>query len=346
MSRFGRLLWFFSFPAEAAAGWLILNPSGLKLVLAFALHALASGVFGLSLLSRKEGRDNVAWALIGWTLSLVVFPVLGMLAVAAAFLLSSFRSRGRGGVALGIRNAVEPEQGPVDVVTRAREVEVSLLDEREVEPVVDVLQEDDPEAKRAAIEALTRQGGAGTVRLLRGLLHDPSPEARLFASLALSRLEDEIGRSILAAQRALISSPDSFEAREALAQLYLDYASSGFLDGAARDYYLELAREALEEAAAAHPDPDRLTPALARTHLMLGNIAYAASLLDDLLRERPGDVEVHLLRMEVIYEFGDFRELSIYSRRTLERLPRRTVDKEARERIEWWAGREEAAGAV
>ena len=143
MRRSRRLLWLFSFPAEAAAGWLILNPSGLELAL--ALHALAAGVFGLSLLSREEGRDNnLAWALIAWTLSLVIFPILGMLAVAAAFLLSGFRSRGRGGVADGMRDAAEPEQGPVDVVTRAREVEVSLLDEREVEPVVEVLREDDP----------------------------------------------------------------------------------------------------------------------------------------------------------------------------------------------------------
>lgn len=335
------LLWLLAFPAEAAAGWLLLNPGGPRVAVALLVHA-AAGLFGLSLRDRKQdgGRGGVAWALVGWTLALVVFPLLGMAAAAVAFLLSG---RGRRDALAGIKAAVEGGEEP-DVVARAREVEVSLLDEREIEPVVDVLHEDDPEAKRAAIEALTRGGaGSDTVRLLRGLLHDPSPEARLFASLALSRLEDEIGKSILQAQEALAEAPDSPQAREDLARLYLDYVLGGFLQGAAAEHYLRLAKEAFERAMEVHEDPDSLVPPLARTHLMLGEIPLAAALLDELAEKQPPTADVHLLRMDVAYRFGSFREVSVYARRALADFPE--GEPEARALAAWWAGEEADAPA-
>ncbi len=329
-----RLLWLVALPMETAAGWLLLSPGLWRASIAFALHVAAAGVFGLSLIVRAEERRVWAWPLLGWTLSLLAFPLLGMLATAAAFALTRGASRRSEQVAGEIQDAVEPERNEADVVARARELEVSLLDEREIEPVVDVLKEDDPELKRAAIEAITQQRGAGTVRLLRGLLHDPAPEARFFASVALARLEDEIGQSILSAQHALAADPEGPETRERLAQLYWDYALSGFLEGVTRDYYLDLALRAFEEALEVSPHPDRLAVQRARVHLLLGNVVEAAMELDDLARRHPTDADVRVARMEVIYEFGDFRELSVYARGA---LPAFSGDDELRELIGWWA---------
>lgn len=331
-----RSLWLVAFPVEAFGGWLLLEPGPWRVALAMALHVVASAVFGFSLVVQTDERRNWSWSLLGWALSLLIFPLLGMVVIAVAFVLANVVLRRRSGQAVAeIEGVIELEGAEGDVVSRAHEVEISLLEEREVEPVVDILQEDDPEAKRAAIEALTKERGAGTVRLLRGLLHDPSPEARFFASISLSKLEDEIGKSILAAQRDVAANPGLPEAKERLAEACLDYTLSGFLEGATRDYYLELAYEAFEDALEAIPDDHRLIVRLARVHLMLGNIAEASAMLDDLARRTPEDVEVRLARMEVIYQFGDFRELSIYARRTLPTIPE---GAEARELIEWWAG--------
>ncbi|MEW6636103.1 MAG: tetratricopeptide repeat protein, partial [Actinomycetota bacterium] len=115
---------------------------------------------------------------------------------------------------------------------------------------------------------------------------------------------------------------------------------SGFLEGPARDHYLELAREAFEGAM--ESGDGSLPLRLARVHLMLGEIAEAARLLDELSRRHPDDAEVRLLRMEVIYEFGDFRELSVYARRALPSLPE---DSGRRPVVAWWAGEEEAEAA-
>ncbi len=339
-----RSLWLVAFPMEAVSGWLLLEPSPLRVSLAIALHMVASVVFGFSLVVQTNERPNWSWSLLGWALSLLIFPLLGMAVTAVAFVLTNVVLHRSKQIAAGTEEAVELEGSRGgDVISRAHQVEISLLEEREVEPVVDVLQEDDPEAKRAAIEALTKERGAGTVRLLRRLLHDPSPEARFFASISLSKLEDEIGKLILAAQRDLAASPGLPEVKERLAETYLDYTLSGFLEGATRDYYLELAREAFEDVLEVDPDDHRISLRLARVHLMLGNIAEASAALDELARRRPDDVEVRLARMEVIYQFGDFRELSIYARRVLPAVPE---GAEERELIEWWAyteGKEEAS---
>jgi polysaccharide biosynthesis protein PelE len=338
-----RLLWLISFPAEVGAGWLLLGPGIWRSAL--ALHVVASGIFGLSLIVQADSRKDWSWPLLGWTLSLLLFPVLGMLGMAIAFMLTHFVLRRSAQTTTKLERAVEVESPAEDVVARAGEMELSLLEEREVEPVVDVLHEEDPESKRAAIEAIAVKRDTGTVPLLRGLLHDPSPEARFFASISLSKLEDEISKSILSTQREVSANPDLPEARGRLARLYLDYVLSGFLEGVSRDYYLELAREEYDEVLEAHPHHDRLALDLAKVHLLLGNIANASAILEDLALGRPDSVDVHLARMEVIYEFGDFRELSVYARRA---LPGFAESADVHELVQWWAetGREGVAGAI
>jgi len=321
------LLWLASFPLEVASGWLLLGGSPGRIAASLAAHAAASAAFGCSLL-RAKGRG---WPVVGWALSLLVFPLAGMLAAALAYLLAALPGRRR----TPLPAPQEGGEGEEDPLSRARRVEVSLLEEREVEPVVDVLREEDPEAKRAAIERLALRRDSEAVRVLRGLLHDPSPEARLFASLTLSRLEDEIGKEILDAREGRERDPQDPEARERLADLYLEYALSGLLEGAARDYYLQMACREYEEALRAGAQRRRNALRLARAHLGLGEIAQAAGLLDELGSERPDDPEVHLLRMEAIFDFGDLRELGVYARRVLGRLPE---GSEARELAAWWAG--------
>jgi polysaccharide biosynthesis protein PelE len=112
---------------------------------------------------------------------------------------------------------------------------------------------------------------------------------------------------------------------------------SGFLEGAAREFYLRLAREAYEGVLGSGGAAGDVPLKLARVHLLLGGIAQAADLLDELARERPDDLDVRLARMEVIYEFGDLRELRLYARRALPKVP---DDAPERALFEWWAAEE------
>ncbi len=337
-----QLLWLVAFPLEAAAAWLLfLQPLGPLTMAALPLHVLAAAIFTGSLYNPRGRQARWAWPAVGGTLALLGFPLVGMIASAIAFTLAHTVRYHRPEVASYLKAVADTDERPADAVGQAHQLEVALLDELEIEPVVDVLREDDPELKRAAIEAITQQRGAGTVRLLRSLLHDPSPEARFFSSIALSKLEDEISRAILAAQRAVKEAPDDGAAREQLAQLYLDYAVSGFLEGVTREYYLDLARQTFEEALATSRAPDEVRRRLAHVHLLLGNIAEAALLLEDLAAAQPDNLDIHLLRMDAIYQFRDFRELTLYAQRT---LPAITSESDEAELLEWWAsaGRAEA----
>jgi hypothetical protein len=82
---------------------------------------------------------------------------------------------------------------------------------------------------------------------------------------------------------------------------------------------------------------------LARVHLLLGHIVEAAALLDGLVLRHSADPELHLLRMEVIYQFGDLRELMIYASRALAAMP---AEAEGRELAEWWASAGEQGEAL
>jgi hypothetical protein len=277
---------------------------------------VAAGLFGASLQTWRLGHRDWSWSVLGGTLALLAFPGLGMLAMVVGFSLAHARLP-RAPLLRRVVDATEVEGRRIGAVGRAEELEGALLDELEIEPVVDVLREDDPELKRAAIEVIAKQGDTSAVRLLTGLLHDPSPEARFFASLGLSKLEDAICRALLAAQRAVADAPGSSEVHERLAQGYLDYALSGFLEGVTREYYLDVARQEFEAALPSSSDPDGVQRRLARVHLLLGHIVEAAALLDGLVLRHSADPELHLLRMEVIYQFGDLRELMIYASRAL-----------------------------
>ena len=337
-----QLLWLVAFPLEAGAAWLLfLEPTGRWAVAVLPLHVLATAVFAGSLYNTTGRQPRWAWPALGGTVALLGFPLVGMLASAIAFTLAYTVHYQRLDVAAYLENVADTDEHPAGAVGRAHQLEVALLDELEIEPVVDVLREDDPELKRAAIEAITQQRGAATVRLLRSLLHDESPEARFFSSIALSKLEDEIHRAILAAQRTVKEAPDDGVAHEQLARLYLDYAASGFLEGVTREYYLDLSRQTFEEALPISSAPDGVQRRLAHVHLLLGNIAEAALLLEDLAAERPDDVDIHLLRMDAIYQFHNFRELALYAQRT---LPAIATESDEAELLEWWAaaGRAEA----
>ena len=330
-----QLLWLVAFPLEAVAAWLLfLEPTGRWTVAVLPLHVLAAALFAGSLYNPTGRSARWAWPTLGGTLALLGFPLVGMLASAIAFTLTHTVHYDRPDVASYLQTVADTDERPAGAVGQAHQLEVALLDELEIEPVVDVLREDDPELKRAAIEAITQQRSASTVRLLRSLLHDPSPEARFFSSIALSKLEDEISRAILAAQRAAKDAPDDGPAHEQLAQLYLDYAVSGFLEGVTREYYLDLARQTFEEALATSRAPDEVQRRLAQVHLLLGNIAEAALLLDELTAAQPDNLDIHLLRMNAIYQFRDFRELAVYAQRRLSGV---TAESDDAELLKWWA---------
>jgi len=295
---------------------------------------VAATVFACSLLQRTPRGWLWAWPLLGWALSLLAFPLLGMVATAIAFTLSQtvFRRRSQAAAAeLQAMAVAEPYSELEGFLPQRR---VSLIDDLEVEPVIDVLRADDPELKRAAIDAITKQRGPESIRVLMGLLHDPSPEARFFASIGLSKLEDEISQAILATQRALAQTPGAPELRARLGELYLDYALSGFLDPVTQRYYLGLARETLEALLQIDTYAVDTALRLARVDILLDDLPAAAALLDAATLQAPENLDARLMRMEVYYRAGELGGLATYARAALPVVAPAADDEEL---VGWWA---------
>src|SRR6266536_2867555 len=124
----GQLLWIVAFPLEAASAWLVFagsTPPGLAA--GVGLHVVASGLFGAALLKREAGKWQLAWPLLGTTLALFAFPVMGMAAIAVAYVVGHLL---RWRETLSLTTQPASEDAPAeDAVARAHEVEVGLLDE-------------------------------------------------------------------------------------------------------------------------------------------------------------------------------------------------------------------------
>jgi hypothetical protein len=114
-----------------------------------------------------------------------------------------------------------------------------------VQPLADDLWKGDTGARRAVIAGISRAATPATTQLLRQLLSDTRAEIRSDASIALSRLDDEMSRVLNAAYVAWQAHPADTDLILALVEQYYKYASSNVLDEGCRGTYLVLARDLL-----------------------------------------------------------------------------------------------------
>lgn len=97
--------------------------------------------------------------------------------------------RGRSGAdVLGRLEQIDPELGPPRANRFAAEIDAGAA---AVEPLLARLQEDDPDVRADAAEALGRMKDRRALSPLRALLSDPDGEVRTNAAVALVRIGDE-----------------------------------------------------------------------------------------------------------------------------------------------------------
>jgi hypothetical protein len=205
----------------------------------------------------------------------------------------------------------------------------------DVEPIVDVFSGPDPVLKRGAIDALVRSQGYGAVLTLRSLLLDPDSEIRLYASVTLNNLEDEIGRAMLAARSATMDASPDAAAWEKLAWLYVEYASCGFIAQPTADQYLDLARRAYEAAVCQEPDQSRLALALGHAHVLFGLLDIAEVYFHHAAMRRIRNPDAHLALMELAYKRGALGEVVQRASTAAQLL---AFDYPQRALVAWWAG--------
>src|SRR5579859_5499537 len=206
------------------------------------------------------------WTTTAVLLGLLLFPGFGPLGCTLAF-----------GIAQFLRKSPhqdvgsEPRAGAVISPSLAKRP-VDALAHLQVQPLVEILRGSNIELKRAAIEALGRQGDHEAVRLIRTMLTDPHHDVRGDAAVTLSHLEDDFIRALRA---AAVQARESPSGAQRYAELCCRYASSDLLDPASSRLYHVRARDALEAALAQEPAEATLWSDLAQVHRALGDTRAA-----------------------------------------------------------------------
>lgn len=277
---------------DVGAGFMIL---GGDVATGLATHIPAVMVWGLG--AQLVGRDPI----VAGTIALVTFPGVGSAGLTLAGVIWPL-------LTLHNRRTEEAQLKPrIDVERTVQEVPpVNQLRELEVQPLVDALRDGDPVLKRGAIDFLGRQPRADAVRLVRKLLTDPDLEVRSEAGVMLSRLENDMTRSIFAASDAVEKDFQDAAAQAQLGRLLREYAESGLAERVLRRHNLVRARKALLQAL--EQDKDSVAAAdrwleLARVHVHLGQLREARAALDGALainKHQFDEVEAAQLLGEIV----------------------------------------------
>ncbi len=131
---------------------------------------------------------------------------------------------------------------------------ISLSEEVSIQPAMDILNSEDDEFKRGAVNILSRIGTPEAVRILKRCLSDANPEVRFYAHSSLARLDAAHIAGIKELETKFDFNIDALENNKRLGRACRDYAESGLLEADTVDHYLSLSREAFRQAYILDPE--------------------------------------------------------------------------------------------
>jgi hypothetical protein len=205
------------------------------------LHSAAAllPAFG-GVMEKKAGRSPCPLALIA--VLTMTMPGVGLYGSSLALLMSGTVLQSKG-------LAHEPEQDSSSTALKHSgtdsDQKIFLEQEIGVEPIIDILREDDSAMKRGAIQLLQKLRTAESVMLLRKSLSDPDSEIRFYAHTALTRMEEYFSETISSITK---SSHGTTWKQVQTARLLMEYVQTGLPEGAMRRESLLRARELMESA--------------------------------------------------------------------------------------------------
>lgn len=302
-------------------GWHLL----FTLIWVLGVHLMTQG--GKRGGARPAGSTNT-WGMTAFLLGAGTFPGLGVSAYSMACLVGRYTFRAR--VRQDQESIVPEECLQLTVSTEHSAVHEHASLARDPE-------EDEIESERALIARISRVPSPSTTAFLRQLLSDPRAEIRSDASIALSRLDDEMSRALRTCFVAWQAQPDDPVQRLALARQYFEYASSNVLDERCQQMYLALARDLLLQASL----PEERHQAqwwllLARIRQLLGEYAKALEDVQRALRCQPDVAGAALLALELAFRV---RAWDVFFALTSEEIYLRSLqaaDFSAHALVQWW----------
>lgn len=323
----GYTLFTLGLVGDGVAGVLLLAGDALQVLL---LHSIATLVWvvGINIVSKRfalqESTTRLGpvrlnrWSMTALCLSLLPFPGFVTLAYSIALLVAKY-SRQR-----------EMEE-KVEILPPTRSVSLPL--DLEIQPLIHILGASDLEMKRGAITVLSQQANPESIQVLRHLLADTHAELRGDASIALTRLEDELSRVLNVSLAQWIDSPDDKDRMLHLADQYYSYACSNVLDEVSQQAYVAKAFDLVRQCLAQDAMNAQLWLKSARIRQRLGQMNEALADARYAIGLEPGAPEAYLLAMEVAFSLHAWDSLLDLVREGLSALP---STSEVRTTLQYW----------
>jgi len=268
------------------------------------------------------------WGIAAVLLGMVTFPGLWPLVYSCALIMVWVcyprQSIGSGKVV----GAVLEEALPV--------VEISPSQDCLVQPVGNGWQHANTQARLTTVTRLSHYSNPGTTKLLRQFLADPRAEIRSNASLALSRLEDDLSQHLNASFEQWAVNPADKKSVLALADQYYQYATSNVLDTVSQRFYLTMARDLLLEISRQEQVQEaEFWLKLARIRQCLGEVAEALTDARHALQLRPDWSEASFLAMELAFCLHSWDTFVTLAGRDAGAIPR-TASSAPLKALQWW----------
>jgi hypothetical protein len=325
----GNALFTLGLLGDSAIGVLLLTGADMQLLL-LHIPAVLLWAAGVNLIDKQHMQEKQTirigrvpmhkWSIAALLLSWCTFPGFGPLTYSIALFIARFLHQ-------GATTEIETRE----VITSAQQISPSL--DLKVQPLIDVLHTSDLEMKRAAVAALSRQVNPGAIQLLRQLLSDAQPEIRSDASIALTRLEEELAGTLNASLELWTADPADKERTLNLADQYYKYACSNVLDEMSQHCYFAKARDILQQCIIQDSMNADLWLKLARIRQHLGETTQALQDVRTALQLQPHSAEAYLLAMELAFRLHAWEILISLAREGLRTLP---SEAEARTTLQWW----------
>lgn len=203
------------------------------------------------------------------------------------------------------------------------------IDEEVFLPAVSLLQSDDINERRAAIDVLAQIGGPEQIRHLQSCLDDPEREVYQYAHAKLTGLHERHTDSIKSAQAAGVL--------EKLLDCYMDYLVSGLLGDATLAFYRQKALATAEQLLDRSPKSVPLLTLLGDLYLDQELIDDAKDVLQQALQCEADSLEAHWGLAQIAYREQDFESLQEHLAQLRKLVAGRTaVRSEVLEAITWW----------
>ncbi len=328
---------------ELGCGWAIVNngvgyKSGFGILSALHFAATSLSVLSCYLYCLPRGGENRRFYICVSGLLTFFIPLIGI--VGCAFVLTCTGISKRDSAA-GLLDEIDGlvEEG-TGVHETATDFNSFVQEETEIEPIIDIINGEDVELKRGAVNLLARIGNADAVKLLQNCLSDKNDEVRFYASTAIARLNDQHIKAIESAVESCEANENDAAVLAKAGDLCRKYAETGLLEASSTLHYLGVAAESYTKALNINRGDVDLKVKLGHLSMRKGERGKAKGYFEDAFKERPDSHEAFLGLCQLFYENWDLDALAANINEARNRVFGENKDMFKMELVNFWTNQE------